>query len=332
METQSIWAADAMGSLLWFALAKAYYYGMPNTQDDHDKRYDAKGSGTKGSSAHATEMNCSALTTEVDGSTLATGMTCSAHASEDVPRKENSAAIRIMQIIEGVERESRPVGFLARLCYEMSSHWRVFREFLLLSSNSGWPMKCYKRAKRNLLHTNTSQGASSPLSTDNTLIDSNQGVSIPLSNKALTDKALTDKALTDKALTESMTEPDFSPDLSVDGSKVVWFIYDACIVLFMIGALTMLMLYLAHFKSENLPRVGIFDVYDGDQHALSHYLMLKRKVDATVDLLNSAEDVPFPGQPLRWKLPEDRSGMEELNAMYQYLEKASDIWVGLRRV
>eukprot|EP00798_Chlamydomonas_sp_ICE-L_P009221 gene9221-16365_t len=226
--------------------------------------------------------------------------------------RQNSGASREDTLSDGVESEVKPGGS-SRSLFGMMSFGRSFRSTPKgLSQTLDALRKQPSDQRRDLSNTFTSQGASSLRSIDITLTDSSQEV-IPLSK--------------DKALTDSVTEPDFSPNLSVDGSKVTWFIYDLCIILFMIGALVMLMLYLAHFKSDSLPMEGAFNVYDGDQHAPSHYLMLKRKVDATVNLLNSAADVPSPGQPLRWNLPEDRSGIEGMNAMYQYLEKASDTWL-----
>eukprot|EP00798_Chlamydomonas_sp_ICE-L_P013909 gene13909-19837_t len=243
---------------------------------------------------------------------------------------QNSAASRRRTVAEGGESEVKPGG-LSRSLFEMMSFGKSFRSTPEdLSGTLNAMRKQPSNQRRSLSPTYTNQGASSVQSENITLTDSTHEAGNYLSR----DKAIPDSIQgaiippsNDKDLPDAVTEPDFSPNLSVDKSKVTWFIYDLCILVFMIGALTMLMLYLAHFKLDNLPIEGTFDVYDGDQFAPSHYLMLKRKVDATVDLLSGAEDVPLPGQPLRWKLPEDRSGMEELNAMYQYLEKASDTWL-----
>eukprot|EP00798_Chlamydomonas_sp_ICE-L_P021539 gene21539-28531_t len=155
------------------------------------------------------------------------------------------------------------------------------------------------------------------------------GQSSKLSNTNTSQGASGHSLSREKALQESESEPKSSPNPTpvtqtpVDRSKVMWFIYDACIVLLMAAALTTLLLHLEHFNSENLPREGIYDVYDADQHAPSHYLMLKRKVHATA----SEEAIPLPGQPLRWTLPEDRSGMEALSDVFKFLEKASSTWL-----
>eukprot|EP00798_Chlamydomonas_sp_ICE-L_P028316 gene28316-31428_t len=139
--------------------------------------------------------------------------------------------------------------------------------------------------RRDKAFSNASQGEGSHLNRGKALSDPDQGASSPHSR----DKALSDPNQgqgsylnRDKDLTYSEGEPDFGPNLSVEGSKVVWFIYDACIVLFMAAALAMLFLYQANLNSENLPREGTFDVYDADQHAPSHYLMLKRKLIYTL--------------------------------------------------
>eukprot|EP00798_Chlamydomonas_sp_ICE-L_P013912 gene13912-19841_t len=243
--------------------------------------------------------------------------------------RQNSAASRGRTVAGGVESEFKPGG-LSRSLLEMMSFGKSFRSTPEDLSGTLDAMRKQPLNQRSLSPTCTNQGASSVRSRDITLTDSTQDAGSYLSGaKAIPDSSqgAIIPPSNDKDLPDVVTEPDFGPKLSVDKSKVTWFIYDLCIMLFMIGALTMLMLYLAHFKSDNLPIEGTFDVYDGDQFAPSHYLMLKRKVDATVDLLSGAEDVPLPGQPLRWKLPEDRSGMEELNAMYHYLEKASDTWL-----
>eukprot|EP00798_Chlamydomonas_sp_ICE-L_P026430 gene26430-17531_t len=243
--------------------------------------------------------------------------------------RQKSAASCGHTIAEGVESEVKPGG-LSRSLLDMMSFGKSFRSTPEDLSGTLDAMRKQPLNQRSLSPIYTNQGASSVRSTDITLTDSTQDAGSSLSRaKALPDSSqgAIIPPSNDKDLPDVVTEPDFSPNLSVDKSKVTWFIYDLCIILFMIGALTMLMLYLAHFKSDNLPTEGTFDVYDGVQFSPSHYLMLKRKVDATADLLSGAEDAPLPGQPLRWKLPEDRSGMEELNAMYQYLEKASNTWL-----
>eukprot|EP00798_Chlamydomonas_sp_ICE-L_P025916 gene25916-11592_t len=173
--------------------------------------------------------------------------------------------IRLSQTLEDITRElSNPRSKLSpsNASQGASSPHSRDTSFSIASQGEG------SHLNRGKALSDPKQGAGSPHSRDKALSDPNQGQGSHLNR--------------DKDLTYSEGEPEFSPNLLVEGSKVVWFIYDACIVLFMAAALATLLLYHANFNSENLPREGTFDVYDADQHAPSHYLMLKRKLIYTL--------------------------------------------------
>ncbi|GIM14788.1 hypothetical protein Vretimale_17596, partial [Volvox reticuliferus] len=98
-----------------------------------------------------------------------------------------------------------------------------------------------------------------------------------------------------------------------------WGVYETLVCGLMAGALAVLFMYSI---SQEAPSQRRYDVYDSISAAPARFFMLRR---STTGL--NATAIPKPGDPLRWKLPEDTSGLEGVASVYDKVQKMRNTWM-----
>ncbi|EFJ43198.1 hypothetical protein VOLCADRAFT_96666 [Volvox carteri f. nagariensis] len=100
-----------------------------------------------------------------------------------------------------------------------------------------------------------------------------------------------------------------------------WAAYELMVCGFMAACLAILFIYSLQLSRDGPQRLR-YDVYDSLSGAPAHIFMLRR--------LTAGRDnatLPAPGDPLRWTLPEDTSGLEGVAILYDKVLHMRDMWM-----
>ncbi|KAG1680608.1 hypothetical protein FOA52_015057 [Chlamydomonas sp. UWO 241] len=126
----------------------------------------------------------------------------------------------------------------------------------------------------------------------------------------------------------------------------VWVVYEYTICTLMVAAIGLQFYYIFDL-SPNAPTSLRYDVYDADIFSPAHYFMLKRNDTAfsaseyashlgmglgqsfgSATSAAQPNGMPSPGDPFRWALPVDTTGLDGLATMYAAVQKMVDVYAG----